>query len=184
MNLINAYEANDPRKTTTILTSGESDGYGNILPASPPLDQLYWNRKAYTLLSERNNYGENKNHWENIKIIRYADVLLIAAEAANEDGNSGLAASYLEQIRSRARGTDTSVLPAISGGQSTLRAAIKQERRIEFALDGERFYDLVRWGDAAAVLAGKGYQDKNKYYPIPQTAIDQSGGILVQNPNY
>lgn len=183
-NLISAYEANDPRKAATILYSGQSDGYGNILPESPPLDQLYWNRKAYTLLSERTKYGENKNFWENIKIIRYADVLLMAAEAANEDGNAALASNYLELVRLRARGGNNNVLPIVSGGQSTLRTAIKKERRIEFALEGERFYDLVRWGDASAVLSGKGYQDKNKFYPIPQTAIDQSGGILVQNPNY
>ncbi|WP_310559494.1 RagB/SusD family nutrient uptake outer membrane protein [Flavobacterium sp.] len=183
-NLIDAYEANDPRKAATILTSGQSDGLGNTLPASPPLAQMYWNKKAYTLPEERKSFGVNKNYWENVKIMRYADVLLIAAEAANEDGNSGLAATYLEQIRKRARGANNSILPAIIGGQSTLRTAIKQERRIEFALEGERFYDLVRWGDAAAVLAGKGYQAKHRYYPIPQTAINQSGGILVQNPNY
>lgn len=182
VNLVNAYEANDPRKATTILFSGQDDGYGNFLPAS--LDQLYWNRKAYTLPSERTKYGENKNHWENIKILRYADVLLMAAEAANEDGNSGLAASYLEEVRKRARGTNSSILPVITGSQAILKTAIKQERRIEFAMEGERFYDLVRWGDASVVLGAKGYQDKNKFYPIPQTAIDQSGGILVQNPNY
>ena len=104
---------------------------GNTLPASPPLDQLYWNKKAYTLPSERTTYGENKNHWENIKIMRYADVLLMAAEAANEDGNSGLAATYLEEVRKRARGANNSILPIVSGGQTTLRTAIKQERRIE-----------------------------------------------------
>jgi hypothetical protein len=183
-NLINAYEPNDPRKAATILTSGQSDGLGNILPNSPPLDQLNWNKKAYTLPSERTAFGENKNHWENVKIMRYADVLLIAAEAANEDGNSGLAATYLEEVRKRARGANNSILPIVSGGQSTIRTAIKQERRIEFALEGERFYDLVRWGDAAAVLGGRGYQTKHQYYPIPQTAIDQSGGVLIQNPNY
>lgn len=182
--LINAYEFNDPRKPATILSSGQSDGFGNILPKSPPLDQLNWNKKAYTLPSERTQYGENKNHWENIKLMRYADVLLIAAEAANENGNSGLAATYLEVVRKRARGANNAILPVISGDQSTLRTAIKRERRIEFALEGERFYDLVRWGDAAAVLGGKGFQAKHRYYPIPQTAIDQSGGILVQNPNY
>jgi hypothetical protein len=183
-NLISAYEVNDPRRAVTILTSGQGDGFGNTLPASPPLDQLYWNKKAYTLPSERTIFGENKNHWENIKLMRYADVLLIAAEAANENGNSGLAATYLEVVRKRARGANNAILPAISGDQSTLRTAIKRERRIEFALEGERFYDLVRWGDASSVLGGKGFQAKHRYYPIPQTAIDQSGGVLIQNPNY
>jgi len=184
INLINAYEVNDPRKGLTILTSGQSDGFGNTLPASPPLDQMNWNKKAYTLPSERITFGENKNHWENIKLMRYADVLLIAAEAANEDGNSALAATYLEEVRKRARGANNSILQARTGGQSAMRDFIKQERRIEFALEGERFYDLVRWGDAAAVLGGRGYQTKHQYYPIPQTAIDQSGGVLIQNPNY
>ena len=184
INLINAYEVNDPRKAVTILASGQNDGFGNNVPASPPLDQMYWNKKAYTLPSERTTFGENKNHWENIKIMRYADVLLMAAEAANEDGNSGLAATYLEIVRKRARGANNSILPIISGGQITIRTAIKHERRIEFALEGERFYDLVRWGDAPALIGGKGYQTKHRYYPIPQTAIDQSAGILIQNPNY
>ena len=182
--LINAYEFSDPRKAATILYSGQSDGLGNILPASPPLAQLYWNKKAYTLPKERSDFGVNKNYWENIKLMRYADVLLIAAEAANEDGNSGLAATYLEEVRKRARGANNSILPIRSGGQSAMRDYIKKERRIEFALEGERFYDLVRWGDASSVLGGKGYQTKNRYYPIPQTAIDQSGGVLIQNPNY
>ena len=182
--LINAYEFSDPRKAATILVSGQSDGFGNILPKSPPLDQLYWNKKAYTLPEERIKFGVNKNYWENVKIMRYADVLLIAAEAANEDGNSGLAATYLEEVRKRARGANNSILPIRSGGQSAMRDYIKKERRIEFALEGERFYDLVRWGDASSILGGKGYQAKNRYYPIPQTAIDQSGGVLIQNPNY
>ena len=183
-NLINAYEVNDPRRAVTILTSGQGDGFGNTLPASPPLDQLYWNKKAYTLPSERTTFGENKNHWENIKLLRYADVLLMAAEAANEDGNTVLAEKYLEEVRKRARGANNAILPKRTGGQSTMRDFIKRERRIELAMEGERFYDLVRWGDAASVLGGKGYQTKHQYYPIPQTAIDQSGGVLIQNPNY
>jgi len=181
--LIAAYEIGDPRKDDTILTSGQNDGEGNILPTSPPLDQMYWNKKAYTSKAERTSYAENKNHWENIKLIRYADVLLIAAEAANELGTTATAEANLEMIRARARGT-ASVLPYVTGSQSVLRNAIKQERRVEFALEGERFYDLVRWGDAPTVLGGLGYTSRNALYPIPQTAIDQSGGILVQNPNY
>jgi len=183
INLINAYETGDPRRNATILYSGQGDGFGNTLPSSPPLAQNYWNKKAYTTPSLRASYGVNKNFWKNIKIIRYADVLLIAAEAANELGNPK-AASYLEEVRARARGGNSAILPQITGNQSTLRTAIKQERRVEFAMEGERFYDLVRWGDASSVLGSLGYQDKNKYYPIPQTAIDQSGGVLIQNPNY
>ncbi|MDI1256131.1 MAG: RagB/SusD family nutrient uptake outer membrane protein [Flavobacterium sp.] len=183
--LIDAFEPGDPRKAATILTSGQDDGYGNILPSAPPLAQQYWNKKAYTLKTERDNYGENKNHWANIRIMRYADVLLMAAEAANENGQTATAVSYLNQVRARARSGNNSVLPDVtSGDQGTVRAAIKHERRIELALEGERFYDLVRWGDAVSVLGGLGYQDKNKFYPIPQTAIDQSGGVLIQNPNY
>lgn len=183
--LLAAYEANDPRKDATILYSGQNDGNGLTLPASPPLAQAYWNKKAYTTPSIRQSYGTNKNFWINIKIIRYADVILMAAEAANELGNSATASEYLEMIRSRARGTNTSVLPKVTAtDKATLRTAIKQERRIEFAMEGERFYDLVRWGDAESVLGGLGYQTKNQYYPIPQTAIDQAGGVLIQNPNY
>lgn len=183
-NLVDAYETGDPRKDATILFSGQNDGFGLTVPASPPLAQPYWNKKAYTTPSIRQSYGENKNHWKNIKILRYADVLLMAAEAANESGNTTKASDYLEMVRARARGANA-VLPKVTDlSQSGLRTAIKHERRIELAMEGERFYDLVRWGDALSVLGGLGYQDKNQYYPIPQTAIDQSGGILKQNPNY
>ncbi|WP_026715199.1 RagB/SusD family nutrient uptake outer membrane protein [Flavobacterium daejeonense] len=183
-NLVDAYETGDPRKDATILYSGQNDGFGLTVPDSPPLAQPYWNKKAYTTPSIRQSYGENKNHWKNIKILRYADVILMAAEAANESGNTTKASDYLEMIRARARGTGT-VLPKVTDlSQTGLRTAIKHERRIELAMENERFYDLVRWGDAPAVLGGLGYQAKNQYYPIPQTAIDQSGGILVQNPNY
>lgn len=183
-NLVDAYETGDPRKDATILYSGQNDGFGLTVPASPPLAQPYWNKKAYTTPSIRQNYGENKNHWKNIKIIRYADVILMAAEAANESGNATKASDYLEMIRARARGANN-VLPKVTDlTQAGLRAAIKHERRIELAMENERFYDLVRWGDAPAVLGGLGYLAKNQYYPIPQTAIDQSGGILKQNPNY
>jgi hypothetical protein len=183
-NLVNAYEAGDPRKEATILFSGQNDGFGLMVPESPPLAQPYWNKKAYTTPSARENYGENKNHWKNIKILRYADVLLMAAEAANELDNYSKAIDFLERVRERARGTNA-VLPKITDmNKAVLRTAIKHERRIELAMEGERFYDLVRWGDAPAVLGGLGYQPRNQYYPIPLTAIDQSGGILVQNPNY
>jgi hypothetical protein len=68
--------------------------------------------------------------------------------------------------------------------QAQFRAAIKQERRVEFGVEGERFFDLVRWGDAVSVLGPQGYTNKCRYYPIPQPAIDKSGGKLIQNPEW
>lgn len=185
--LIDAYQVGDLRKKTTILESGKPDIYntpGFVLPdgpndPKPVLAQQYWNGKAYTYPSEREKYAQTKNHWENIKIMRYADVLLIAAEAANELGQTATAATYVNMIRNRAGLANTTAL-----NQVDMRNAIKHERRIEFALEFERFYDLVRWGDAPILLSSKGYVEKNRYFPIPQDAIDKSQGVLKQNPNY
>lgn len=181
--LVDAYEAGDVRKKTTILVSGGPDIYntpGFTVPSYPgTVAQPYWNGKAYTKPSERTLYANNKNMWENIKIIRYADVLLMAAEAANEMGQTGVAVGYINQIRTRAGLSNTT-----ASTQLAIRNAIKKERRIEFALEFERFYDLVRWGEATTVLASKGYTDRNKFFPIPQTAIDRAQGVLIQNPNY
>jgi hypothetical protein len=180
-NLVDAYEPDDPRINHTVLVSGEDDGGygGGVLPASPPLDQVYWNKKAYTEAEERARFSLRFNLWENIKILRYADVLLMAAEAAFQTGNTALATQYLNQVRARARdGADV-----LSDVTATLEA-IKHERRIELAMEGERFYDLVRWGDAPDMLGTLGYEPRNEWYPIPQSAIDQSNGVLVQIPNY
>jgi hypothetical protein len=65
-----------------------------------------------------------------------------------------------------------------------MRQAIKDERKWEFAMEGYRFYDLVRWGDASAELGPLGYTNRARYYPIPQKAIDLSGGVLEQNPEW
>lgn len=179
--LVDAYETGDIRKKTTILESGKPDIYDQAtLPQYPTVAvQKYWNGKAYTHPSERAKYNTNKNWWEDIKLIRYADVILLSAEAANELGQTAEAARLVNMIRTRAK-----LPPTTAASQSELRAAIKHERRIEFAMEFERFYDLVRWGDAITALAHKGYQDRNKYFPIPQSAIDKSQGVLKQNPDY
>jgi hypothetical protein len=123
-------------------------------------------------------------------IIRYADVLLMAAEAANEMGgadNTTKALNYLEMVRARARNGNSAILPPVTTtDQAQLRDAIRKERRAEFGMEYERFFDLVRWGIADSVFAamGKTFEPRNKYYPIPQNSIDKSGGVLVQNPDY
>ena len=199
-NLVSSWDSTDPRKSSTILYSGKSDGgpatggYGATLPPYSPgtaLDQPYWNKKVYSDPAMRAYTGQiNSNggaDWINHRIIRYADILLMLAEASNELGDTSTAVNMVEQVRARARegGDPTKVLPHISfQSQAQMRQAIKDERRFEFAMEGYRFYDLVRWGDAVSVLGGLGYQPKNALYPIPQPAIDLSGGVLQQNPNY
>lgn len=192
--LVDAYDANDPRKGSTILFSGQSDdpstgGYGRILPNSifdvppGPLPRKYWNKKIYADPAYRASTGLSDNpEWINQRLIRYADVLLMTAEAANEIGgaaNFTLATGWVNMVRAR-----VSMPPLTFVDQATLRADIKKERRVELGMESERFFDLVRWGDAVSVLSGLGYTHKHRYYPIPQQAIDRSGGILTQNPEW
>jgi len=191
-NLVDAYEPNDPRKRRTILFSGQSDdpqygGYGKTLPAYPAvIPRAYWNKKVYADPAEQAATNDlHGNGAYNQRILRYADVILMAAEAANETGNGAKAEAYLEMIRARAREGQAGVLPkVVFANQAQMRTAIKAERRVEFAMEGERFFDLVRWGDAVTVLAPLGYQNRNRYMPLPQPIIDQSQGKLVQNPEY
>ncbi|MEI9806522.1 MAG: RagB/SusD family nutrient uptake outer membrane protein [Bacteroidota bacterium] len=192
-----AWDATDPRKASTILYSGQFDGglatggYGATLPAYGPgssLDQKYWNKKVYSDPAMRQLTGHTTDGnagWINHRILRYADVILMKAEAANETNDGATAAAMLELIRNRARNGNPAVLPAIPyTTQAAMRTAIKNERRWEFAMEGYRFNDLVRWGDAVSALGSLGYTDRCKYYPIPQKAIDVSGGVLIQNPQW
>ena len=89
-------------------------------------------------------------------------------------------------IRNRASGNlgvNRTILPYIPyTTQAAMRDVIKTERRHEFAFEGYRFHDLVRWGDALSVLGPLGYTARCQYYPIPQPQINAYGGALVQNP--
>lgn len=189
--LVSSYEAGDLRKDATILVSGQYDGgietggYGLTLPNLT--NAKYWNKKVY---NKREDYllaglgtpnNEAQNTWVNQRVLRYADVLLLAAEAANEIGgvtNITNATGWVNQIRNRAGLGNIAYTT-----QATMRTIIKKERRAEFAMEFERFFDLVRWGDALTVLGPLGYQNKNRFYPIPQGAINDNPK-LVQNPDY
>src|SRR4030095_14987022 len=203
-NLVNAWPDEDPRKRQTVLFSGQSDGgpaqggYGATLPpyTNPDgqggLAQKYWNKKVYSDPAMRQYTGfvnaSGGARWINHRILRYADVILMLAEAENETGNGAGAATHLEMIRNRASGNlgqSRTILPYIPfTSQAQMRTAIKDERRWEFAMEGSRFYDLVRWGDAVSALSSLGYTNRCRYYPIPQKAIDLSGGVLKQNPEW
>lgn len=178
--LVNSFEAGDSRKGATVLFSGQDDGYGKTVPAYPTVPRLFWNKKVYPEPTMQASTGSRQNKWINHVLLRYADILLIAAEAANEiggTGNASTATTLLNQIRNRA-----GLANIVFVSQAQLRDAIKLERKHELAMEGERFFDLVRWGDAQNVLGASGYSACHVYYPLPQSAIDFAGGVLVQNP--
>lgn len=191
-NLVKEYETGDPRRIQTILYSGQVDPlYGENVPPVPTVAQPYWNKKIYTNPADRLAKNNRFGLWMNHRKIRYADVLLMAAEAANELGgsqNTTDALAWLEMVRARARGSNNAVLPKVTTtNQGELRQAIRHERFVELAMEEQRFWDIVRWGIDVQVLhaAGKtNYQTKHRLLPIPQGEIDKSGGILIQNPDY
>lgn len=120
------------------------------------------------------------------RLIRYADVLLMAAEALNENNKPADALIYLNEVRQRARQGNNTILPDITTvNTSELRDIIFNERRQELAMEGWRFWDLVRTGKASQVLGPLGFiAGKHELLPVPQSEIDISQGSLVQNPNW
>lgn len=201
-----AWPNTDPRKRKTILYSGQSDGgpaqggWGATLPAYTNPDgaggfaQKYWSKKLYTgndpAMRAFTGFinANGAAPWINHRIFRYADVLLMLAEAANELDQIAVAEANLELVRDRASGNlgpARTVLPFVPRTtKEQFRTAIKAERRWEFAMEGYRFYDLVRWGDALTELSALGYQNRCRWYPIPQQAINLAGGKLTQNPEW
>ncbi|WDF48258.1 RagB/SusD family nutrient uptake outer membrane protein [Chryseobacterium sp. KACC 21268] len=177
--LENAFEPGDIRKELTILREGETTLEGDLIKKGDPQAGNMWNQKVYVPTSLNNNacgYGSIQN----LRILRFADILLINAEAANELGNTAAAITNINKVRLRANLGETT-----ASTQSALRTAIWQERRVELAMEMDRFPDLVRTGQAAAVLGPLGFQtNKNELFPIPLQAITDSKGVLTQNPGY
>jgi hypothetical protein len=195
VDLRKSFERGDPRLKGTIIDLGDTiDGVyikGDPDPANDPviilnqngdtLNIQCYNRKVWT------PGNDTPTQWaHHRRLIRYADVLLMAAEALNEDGKPANALIYLNQVRNRARDGNNSILPdVIVTDQSLLRDKILLERRHELALEGERFWDLVRTGNAATILGPLGFvPGKNELLPIHQSEIDISQGSLTQNPDY
>ncbi|UII21990.1 RagB/SusD family nutrient uptake outer membrane protein [Fulvivirga ligni] len=184
-----AYENGDPRRDATILYAGETTPYGETVPDfDTGVPNPRYNQKVYTNPAYREATSGQGGWWVNVRILRYADVVLMAAEAANELGQTVESLEKLEMVRARARG-ELNVLPEVTTtDQAELRDAIRHERRIELAMEHERFYDIVRWGIASDVLHAAGKtnytQGKHELLPIPQAQIDLSGNVLTQNPGY
>jgi tetratricopeptide (TPR) repeat protein len=178
----NAFEIGDSRLDASLLdivawanANSATYGKGNE-------DTGYFNQKYLPRVRSGEAAGDlNLTNPNNYRAIRYADVLLMAAEALNRGGiNDTKALSYLNQVRDRAFG-DTN--HRISSVGAALTDAIWKERRVEFVGEGFRFFDLVRTGKAAAAITGF-KAGKNELFPIPLQEIQFSAGNWSQNPGY
>jgi hypothetical protein len=121
----------------------------------------------------------------NERVLRLGDIYLLLAEALNQgSGSDADARGYVNTIRARA-GLTTTIEDIESSMGLSLYEAIKLERRLELAQEGNRYFDVIRWGDAGKYLVPLGFTvNKNEFFPIPQSEIDGSGGKLIQNDNY
>ncbi len=164
---------NDPRFPATVLDVKALAAAGRVTYIEGYQNTGYFLRKFIPRPSDRTTGAGTTelNFQQNDYIIRLADTYLLEAEALGSTG--ARAQALLDAVRARV---------GLASVPVNL-AAIKTERRLELAGEGHRFFDLVRWGDAATVLASRGFKPgKNEVFPIPAQEIQ--GTKLVQNPNY
>jgi hypothetical protein len=174
-----------------------------------PKKHVYSKKDVNTLTSS----GWKNVTAKDIYLIRYADVLLMAAEAEIEAGSLVKAQTYINLVRARAKKPGSAVPGAPANyvineysvpfaSQAEARTAVRFERRLELAEEGHRFFDLVRWGIAAETLNAylakeklkRTYKStasftagKNEYFPLPASIIEVAakyGNTLTQNPGY
>jgi len=181
--LAKAYQAGDQRKDVTVLDieayKAAHPEYGITYQVAPYKNTGLYNQKYLPRKGETSGQLE-LNYLNNYRTIRFAEVLLLAAEAYNRSStpNDAKAQTYLNRVRQRAF-KDNQHNITLTG--SALTNAIWNERRLELAMEGDRFFDLVRTGKAASVLP-KFQANKHELFPIPQQEVEISG--LKQNPNY
>jgi hypothetical protein len=143
----------------------------------------FFNRKYLPRKRDANIPDPNLTNPNNYRSIRYADVLLMAAEAHNKKSspNPALARDYLNQVRERAFGSSDFNIMSLSG--DALNQTIFNERRFELMGEGHRFFDLVRTGQAKNFITG--FQEgKHELFPIPVVEIELTGNNWEQNPGY
>lgn len=182
-NLAAAFDAGDTRKAVTVLDieayKTANAGMNITYMVAPYKNTGLYNQKYLPRVGQTSGQVE-LNYLNNYRAIRYADVLLMAAEANNRMGtpNDVKALDYLNRVRDRAFGD---ILHRSTATGTALKTAIWDERRLELGMEGQRFFDLVRTGQAASKITGW-VANKNEVFPIPQAEVDISG--LTQNPGY
>ena len=178
-NLYDAFDPADPRRDMTVLdieafiaAQANPDAISYAIGAGGHTG--FYNNKYIKRQGEIGLPDNDLTSPVNYRVIRYADVLLMAAEAHYQNGNIGVAQSMVDQIRNRVE------MPLI-----TLNSVndIYNERRLELACEGHRFFDLVRAGNAQDFI--EGFQtNKHELFPIPTLEIDLAGGNWSQNNGY
>ncbi|WP_394774598.1 RagB/SusD family nutrient uptake outer membrane protein [Flavobacterium sp.] len=178
------YAPGDTRRDVSYAKTLPIPGTANIYTFPKPIFKKYL---------DLTNLATPGNVAINFPVIRYADILLSLAEAINEQGTpTPEAYELINQVRRRAFAkaitTPDATVDLAGLTQTTFRAAIKEERKKEFVQEGQRWFDLVRWGtlvtEIKKVTAKNSVSERNNLYPIPQSErnIDPVG--LPQNPGY
>jgi hypothetical protein len=178
------YDENDVRRDYGILNiaqwASENQGYNGgagVSYAEGYEHTGFFNRKYIPRQGDANIGDQNLTNPNNYRSIRFADVLLMAAEAHHENGNDASAQSYVNRVRQRAGLGDITA----TGGD--LGEAIYLERRLELVGEGHQFFDAVRKGKAAQEISG--FQNgKHELFPIPEIEIQLTGNRWAQNPGY
>ena len=181
--VVDAFEAGDLRKEVAILdieawatATGATFGTGYEHTG-------YFNRKYIPRTRSTDAQGDrNLTNPNNYRAIRFADVLLMAAEAFNRSTtpDDAKAQTYLNRVRERAFGTTANNITATG---DVLYENILQERRVELVGEGHRFFDLVRTGKAEQEIDNF-VSGKHELFPIPAIEIQLAGNRWSQNPNY
>ncbi|OAV45285.1 RagB/SusD family nutrient uptake outer membrane protein [Lewinella sp. 4G2] len=171
------WENRDPRWDATFTREGENQADIPFVPADYVIPYAY---QKYT------NPVRGQEGGQDFYLIRYADVLLMFAEAANEaSGPDESIYAAVNQVRSRVG------MPGLPEGldQEGMRDAIRLERRVEFGFEGNRLFDLFRWGIVDEAYASISFHDrvfeagKHEFFPIPLGELDNNPNV-VQNPGW
>ncbi|KAB1157921.1 RagB/SusD family nutrient uptake outer membrane protein [Flavobacterium luteum] len=176
LSLTNAYEPGDVRKAATIMFIPSTLWDGFVAPNT--LNNPRYNYKAYQSKTLEPWNGNRDDTAKNLRVLKYSDILLIRSETAFRLGNSGEALAQINVIRKRAGLADATDV--------TLESILK-ERRLEMAMEHDRWFDIVRTGQAQAAMAANGKTfivGTHEVFPIPQQQITASGGRLTQNNGY
>lgn len=176
--VVDEFENGDARKEVAVL---DIDAWASLTGATFVTGYEhtgYYNRKYIARQGDLNTGDANLTNPNNYRSIRFADVLLMAAEALNRGGiDDGRAQTYLNTVRLRAG------LPEVTTSGSALTTAIYHERRVELVGEGHHFFDLVRTNRASSQIDGF-VPGKHELFPIPAIEIQLTGNRWAQNPGY